>query len=287
MYTTTREILLTQCGQVLSEGVPDDIIYRQRTPWPRAETGFECQPWPRLTLILSGYVDIRMMCEGELRTVRLQARQSVFLIPFGSEKVIYRDGEALSLVLRPNYLRLVYSASRQGQLIESHAYHLSAVSQATVYALKALNALAESGRLSAAATALARLILSLTYADLLAAPEQVPGRADELWRQMAEYAEDNCLNRISRNDLATKFKVTPEYVSRLFAVHGAQEGFSGFINRCRIDYATQMLRKNNETVDAIAWQCGFSHTSYFIRTFRRYHGMSPTQFRQSLGAVQK
>lgn len=283
MNTTTREIMLAKCDRAmrLREYGPDEIIYSQRTPWPRAETGFECQPWPRLSLVISGNFDIQMMCDGELRTFRLRPRQSLFLIPFSSEKVIWRDWEALSLVLRPNYLRLVYSVSCQGHLAESLAYHLNSVSQATVYAMKALNALAEAGASPVAAAELARVTLSLAYADLSEASDQPSGRADARWRQMSEYAEDNCLNRISRDDLAERYKVTPEYVSRLFALHGTREGFSAFVNRCRINYAAKMLSESDETIDTIAWQCGFSHTSYFIRTFRRYHGMSPTQYRQN------
>lgn len=279
MGENPRTILLAQIQRAIHDCSPDEIFFVKRTPWPRTETVFESQSWLRWTLILSGHVDMRMIFANELQTIRLSPRQAVFMVPFCSEKVIFRNGESLALVLRPNYLRLVYSCFCKEQPPENIVYHLDSVSQATVYALKALNALAESTPPSIAAVDLARLILCLAHSDLSHATENTLIRSNELWRQMAEYAEDNCLNRISRKDLAARFKITPEYVSRLFALNGSKEGFSEFINRHRIDCAARMLKETDDTVDLIAWQCGFSHTSYFIRLFRRYHGLSPAQFR--------
>ncbi|WP_413377805.1 helix-turn-helix transcriptional regulator [Paenibacillus taichungensis] len=52
-----------------------------------------------------------------------------------------------------------------------------------------------------------------------------------------------------------------------------------FLLNCRILVAKRMLADSELSVKQIASQCGFTHSSYFIRLFRTYNGMTPQQFR--------
>ena len=51
------------------------------------------------------------------------------------------------------------------------------------------------------------------------------------------------------------------------------------LNDIRIDNACALLRHTNLTLDAIAAQCGFHYTSYFIRAFHKHFACSPGVYR--------
>lgn len=49
---------------------------------------------------------------------------------------------------------------------------------------------------------------------------------------------------------------------------------------CRMNLACEMLRSTRAATSDIATRCGFVNVSHFIATFRRHHGMTPTQYRR-------
>jgi LacI family transcriptional regulator len=50
----------------------------------------------------------------------------------------------------------------------------------------------------------------------------------------------------------------------------------------RIERAKQMLRETDASMDRVAETIGFSATSYFLQTFRRRVGISPSKYRQEI-----
>ena len=55
-----------------------------------------------------------------------------------------------------------------------------------------------------------------------------------------------------------------------------------YLNRKRIEAATDMLRASNLSVSDVAWQVGFGDVSYFTRLFRQHTGLTPARYRQSV-----
>lgn len=53
-----------------------------------------------------------------------------------------------------------------------------------------------------------------------------------------------------------------------------------FMLRIRIDRAKELLDFTDQTVADIAEACGFSDQNYFARTYKKFIGMSPTQYRR-------
>jgi AraC-like DNA-binding protein len=58
--------------------------------------------------------------------------------------------------------------------------------------------------------------------------------------------------------------------------------FSDFLNEVRIGFACKLLQQSDLPVTQVAYECGYSNISYFNRTFKKIHGITPREYRQSL-----
>lgn len=60
-----------------------------------------------------------------------------------------------------------------------------------------------------------------------------------------------------------------------------------YLFRIRIERAKTLLRRTNLKVIDIAFECGYSSSQYFANTFRQAVGITPTEYRESLGGISK
>ena len=108
---------------------------------------------------------------------------------------------------------------------------------------------------------------------------------------LARYSEQvrNCINYIdfhymeplNLEALATRFVINKNYLSSRFHREVGMT-VTDYINKIRIQRASDMLRKENLTMQEIADQCGFSDANYFARTFRKITGQSPGEYRKTV-----
>ena len=85
----------------------------------------------------------------------------------------------------------------------------------------------------------------------------------------------------SLKSLATELGITPQYLSRIF--RGAVgEGFSEYLIRLRLERAGIYLKETNIPVTDIAYAVGYKDLSHFMRSFKRFYGMSPLVYRKKL-----
>ncbi|MGG6309322.1 helix-turn-helix domain-containing protein [Paenibacillus macerans] len=59
------------------------------------------------------------------------------------------------------------------------------------------------------------------------------------------------------------------------------QNFKETLDQLRIQQSTRLLRENEETLESIAAQCGFTNPSSFIRAFKKIVGTTPGQYRQT------
>jgi AraC-like DNA-binding protein len=72
------------------------------------------------------------------------------------------------------------------------------------------------------------------------------------------------------------------YLSRLFKQHTKITPVT-FLLKLRIDKARLLLRERLElTVEQIASSVGFHDPLYFSKQFRRWYGVSPTEYREQM-----
>jgi hypothetical protein len=55
-----------------------------------------------------------------------------------------------------------------------------------------------------------------------------------------------------------------------------------YIRSMRLQYAAQLLREKDCSITEISDDSGFSDVRYFREVFRKYYGMSPSEYRNSM-----
>jgi len=114
--------------------------------------------------------------------------------------------------------------------------------------------------------------------DNLKNRNEKPGKAQTTWINIRRYLEESFCSDISRDDLASIFRVSPNYLSNLFQRQSGTT-FIEYLNSMRIKYACMLLESTNNTLDEISMSSGFNETSYFCRVFKKKTGMQPTLYR--------
>jgi AraC family transcriptional regulator len=100
-------------------------------------------------------------------------------------------------------------------------------------------------------------------------------KAEELLRE--RFAE-----KLSLHELASILDIHPVHLSRDFKKHFNCR-LSDYIRMARIERSMVMLRDKDLSLTQIAFSCGFSDQSHFIRWFRSVNGVSPLAYRRLLG----
>ena len=103
------------------------------------------------------------------------------------------------------------------------------------------------------------------------------GFVDKIIQYMNEHMDED----VGQKVIAEKFKMHPGYFSRLFK-ETTGETFSGYFSRIRIERGAQLLKDERKKIREISNSVGFSNTAHFTAVFRKYTGLSPTDYRQRM-----
>ena len=60
-------------------------------------------------------------------------------------------------------------------------------------------------------------------------------------------------------------------------------GANEYVNKLRIEKSMDLLRNTEMSITEIAERIGFSSSRYFSTAFKKYTGITPTQFKESAG----
>lgn len=78
-------------------------------------------------------------------------------------------------------------------------------------------------------------------------------------------------------DMAQEMGTCRTYVSNYInKTYGCS--FSDYVNQLRIDYAKQLLKNEQEKLSSIADRSGFSSEQSFYRNFKKFVGMTPSEW---------
>ncbi|OMF57303.1 hypothetical protein BK138_01395 [Paenibacillus rhizosphaerae] len=100
---------------------------------------------------------------------------------------------------------------------------------------------------------------------------------EDVQRYIENHLHDPNLNISMIGDV---FRMTPSYISRLYKDHTG-EALLDTINRSRLAEAKNLLKHNKLTVNEVAGRVGYADVSTFVRTFKKFEGMTPGAFQKA------
>lgn len=96
--------------------------------------------------------------------------------------------------------------------------------------------------------------------------------------ELTKFIKQHIREEITLKDVAEQFSYNYAYTSRL--IHeNIGISFKDYINTLRVDLSLVKLLENNDSIENIALNVGFSSADAYLRAFKKYYKMAPTEFR--------
>lgn len=210
-----------------------------------------------------------------------------------AEKLELGEGEAARTLFAQLWQELLGAAAGDAELVRARALELAVVlTRAALQGGAGPEVLTVSQRasletLAAADTAAAVKAWTAGVLEccLAAVSASQAALRSEAIGQAKKYLAEHFCDPVSLEDVARQVHLSPFYFSRLFK---EKEGvnFVEYLTRLRLEEAKRLLARTNDTVAAVAARVGYAEANYFSRIFRRYFGVSPSEYREKAPAAE-
>lgn len=98
--------------------------------------------------------------------------------------------------------------------------------------------------------------------------------------KIMKYINSNYNQNITLKDVANVVNLNANYISQVFKKTTGST-FSHYLTNLRISNAQKQLLSTNASINEIATQSGFNDYFYFLKTFKKYTGKTPSEYRNS------
>ncbi|NMA82631.1 MAG: response regulator [Epulopiscium sp.] len=92
-----------------------------------------------------------------------------------------------------------------------------------------------------------------------------------------KYIHNHYTEKLSLQEIATKFNVSPNYLSFLFKKY-SNINFSNYVSSVKIQHAKTMLVHNKMNIQDISEYLGFNNPYYFSKVFKKFTGHTPKEY---------
>lgn len=91
------------------------------------------------------------------------------------------------------------------------------------------------------------------------------------------YISANVKKKLSLNEVAAAFGLSPNYLSSLFRKN-SEMGFTEYVNYMKIQRAKELMDSRNLKVYEVSLELGFESAFYFSKVFKKVEGYSPSEY---------
>ncbi|MDY4250325.1 helix-turn-helix domain-containing protein [Bacteroides pyogenes] len=104
----------------------------------------------------------------------------------------------------------------------------------------------------------------------------------EIVEKVTNYILNNLHEALDLKQLADNANMSSFHFHRIFTRLKGETPHH-FIRRCRVEKAVQLIQSGQTLfLNEIAYECGFTTQSLFVKTFKKHYGISPHEFRKQL-----
>lgn len=100
---------------------------------------------------------------------------------------------------------------------------------------------------------------------------------DNIIGRIKEYVNENYGESITLQDVADKFYLNASYLSRSFK-KAEGKNLITYLTEVRMEHAKEYLREGESKLAEVAFLVGYDDYSYFNKVFKRYTGLSPSEY---------
>jgi len=108
--------------------------------------------------------------------------------------------------------------------------------------------------------------------------EFFPGHLEKL---IIEYLTENIFNKLALKDICKKFNYGKTFLCTQFKKSTGKTIMNYYMN-LKIETAKRLIREKNMTFSQIAERLSFDNPAHFTNTFRKFTGMTPSQYIKSV-----
>ncbi len=104
------------------------------------------------------------------------------------------------------------------------------------------------------------------------------GQEDVIYRAQV-YIKGHFAEEISLEDVSRMVDISPYYFSKLFKQE-VGSSFIEYLTKVRIRHAKKYLEQPANSIKQVCAMCGYSDPNYFSRIFKKYEGITPSEYRE-------
>lgn len=98
---------------------------------------------------------------------------------------------------------------------------------------------------------------------------------------VAQYIDNHYMKNLHLDHMAEQMETSPKYFSNYFKkTFGVN--FVDYINKVRLSHAKELLKRTDMSVASIGIKIGYLNSPTFTSTFKKYYGISPSEYRRNL-----
>ncbi len=125
------------------------------------------------------------------------------------------------------------------------------------------------------------LIRGLTEKNSLTLFPAKENMENYLVSEIKKYIKSNLYKKITINEICKKFGYSKSYLSQLFNLQSSNSLIKYYKN-CQIEEAKKLIREGRFTITEVSDKLAFDNPQYFSRTFKKYTGLTPSEFKKSV-----
>ena len=254
------------------------ISCSQKELTEKLESGWNLRPESELLLAFSG--SVRLIGSDGSQVFTLREGEGAFIPPYAISNAMAADGRA---VIRSVFFQTSALAACGimdfAPLISSCPSFISISATSARKIDEACIVIAEHGYLYQMEASILISSVMLALFRERAVSSEMTWEQDRRLQRMMSFIKDHSGEGIHLKDIAETAFVSERECLRIFS---SSLGISPiqFLISCRIREAERLLRESSCNISEIAYAVGFSSLSHFSATFRRKHGIAPSEYRR-------
>lgn len=132
-----------------------------------------------------------------------------------------------------------------------------------------------------ASTELHRFLMNVAHGFVLSQNSMMGGsgikKSSTKVEEILNFLNSNYMHKITSTMIEEQYEVNFDYINRVFQERTGNPIFH-YLNSIRISHAKELISSSNLNFNEIAYLTGIEDAFYFTKIFKKYCGMTPTQY---------